>query len=678
MANKVIGFTIEVRGSDTQAKKLSALEVRLKKVTEERNKLIKQQKNGVALTKEENRQLQKLTREQSQLRQQKSATTKEIKRQNNAIKAVAGSYNALVAQNAKLRKTMNALPLNDTTGKLKKLQKQFAANTQKLKAFDSKVGQSFRNVGNYGSALSGVRSNFASLATGITAGILVFNQLQRVFGSTVDIITNFEQGTANLAGVLNKSTDEISELTDDAIRLGSVTAKTATDVTLLQEAYARLGFEQDEIIDLTEATIDGSIAMRGELAATAEVVGALVNSFDELETTDAPKVIDILTKATQESALNFTKLQTALPIVSGAANAAGIPFTRLVALLGKLSDAGIDASSSSTALRNIFIESAKQGLSYEEILEKIKGSQDKLTAANDEFGKRAAVSSSILANNIDQIAELDTSLQNAGGTAKRVAETQLNTLEGKLTLLTSAWEGLILSIDRGNGVISKTGKFLVGALTNQITQLTALATNGLQTRSELEERGAEESIEVARKRTAALAKIGADAVDEEIKLTKERISISEGLLDNEDRFLAAKARRALEVNRLLLQELNSLTDAEIKAAGGAVKFGNSLGSANGGGLEITRTIAQINEELKNEKEVFESAAIGGEVFNDAQKKILLLQRELAVATGQVAKEFAKTEAQIEKFSQNIRELILLNSSSLKKKLLECNNVKQTS
>lgn len=667
MADKRIGFSIEITGTDGQARRLSKIEAELRRITKARNELVKKQSEGNTLSKEEQRTLAKLTREQSKLRQQKADTTKEIKRQNKEIKSVAGSYNRLVAENAKLRKTMNALPLNDTTGKLDKLQKQFAKNTAKLKAFDAKVGQNFRNVGNYGSALNGVRQNFASLAVGITGAIVVLNQIQRVFGSTVDVITNFEQSTANLAGVLDKTTEEIKPLTDDAIRLGSVTAKTATEITGLQESFARLGFEQEEIIDLTEATIDGSIAMRGELSATAEVVGAIVNSFDDLSTTDAPNVIDVLTKATQKSALNFTKLQTALPIVSGAANAADIPFTKLVALLGKLSDAGIDASSSSTALRNIFIESAKQGLSYEQILEKIKGSQDKLTAANDEFGKRAAVSASILANNIEKIDELDESLNDAGGTAQRVADTQLSTLEGELTLLTSAWEGLILSIDRGDGVISKAGKTIVESLTKTVTELTRLSRNGIETRSELDESFTTSAVDQARKRTEELAKQGATAVDEEIALTKARIARLTELQDSEDVRQRVVAKRAISANRLLLQELNSLTDAEIEAAQASIDLSNSLGSSSFGGKdapETARSIAVINAELKEQREIFEGSAIGSKLFAESQTKIIFLQKELEDATGKTAKALAKADEEIKKFGQSIRDSIVFDDIDL--------------
>lgn len=299
-------------------------------------------------------------------------------------------------------------------------------------------------------------------------------------GGAINVFADFEQANAGLAAVMNKTVEENRALTEDAKRLGATTAKTATEVVGLQEAFARLGFSEDAILNMTGATISGSVAMQGELAETAELVGAMVKSFDDFESINAPTIIDQMTAATQKSALNFEKLQTGLPIVAGAANAAGIPFTKLLALMGKLSDAGIDASSSSTALRNIFIESAARGDSYQQILQNIQKNQDKLTAANDKFGKRAAVSASILANNLSQIDDLDQALQNAAGTAETAANKQLNTLNGRLTILGSAYEGFILSLESGNGEFAQFLKTSVEVATELLSMATGTAKLGTE------------------------------------------------------------------------------------------------------------------------------------------------------------------------------------------------------
>lgn len=320
---------------------------------------------------------------------------------------------------------------------------------------------------------------------GFGAQIGVFGAFM-VLRNGVKIFQDFEQANAKLASIMSDATSpQLKALKDDAKRLGATTAKSSTEVVGLQEAFARLGFQAPDIINMTEATISGSIAMNGELDQTAELVGAMVKTFEDFSSQDTPKIIDRLTTSTQKSALNFEKLQTSLPIVAGAANAAGVDFNQLLALLGKLSDSGIDASSSATSLRNIFLESSKQGLNYSQILDKIVNEQDSLTAANDEFGKRAAVSGVILSKNIKQTEELTNVINDSAGAAGKAANKQLKTLSGALTILESAYQGFILSLEDGEGAF---GKFLTNVVnvTSEILSLLSGSAAATETLNETE------------------------------------------------------------------------------------------------------------------------------------------------------------------------------------------------
>lgn len=326
-----------------------------------------------------------------------------------------------------------------------------------LKQLDKTVGDNFRNVGNYTQAVSNLGTTLAT-AFGVTVGLQGFVNLFKELTTT---FMSFEFQSAVVASVLDKTTAETKALQENAKYLGATTARTAQETAQLQEAYARLGFSMEEILKMTKATINGSIAMNSNLEETAELTGAVVRSFDQFSASSAPEIQDKMVKATQKSALSFQKLQTAIPIVAGAANSAGISFDRMLALLGKLSDAGIDASSSATSLRNIFIESAGQGLDYNQILEKIAQSSDKLTMGFDNFGKRAAVASNVLADNLKGIDDLESAITNSAGAAERAANNQLNTLQGRVTLLGSAWEGFLLSLEDGNGRMAQVSRYLV-------------------------------------------------------------------------------------------------------------------------------------------------------------------------------------------------------------------------
>lgn len=331
------------------------------------------------------------------------------------------------------------------TAPLRKMQRATRSFATRAQTSMARVERSFRRglgvmnraVGGFGLILGG-----AVLVGGI--------------GNVIGVFKDFEQANATLSSVMASATiPQLKALSDDAKRLGSTTAKSATEVVGLQESFARLGFEAPQIINMTEATIAGSIAMNSELSETADLVGAVVKTFDDFSSIDTPMIVDQMTLSTQKSALSFIKLQTSIPIVAGAASAAGVPFTKLLALLGKLSDSGIDASSSANALKRIFIEAKAKGSDFGEILQSIEKNQDKLTASVDEFGVRAAVSSVILSKNIRETEILDKVLQGAAGTADEAAKKQLATLNGALTILKSSWEGFILSLEDGTGSFSK-------------------------------------------------------------------------------------------------------------------------------------------------------------------------------------------------------------------------------
>ena len=305
-----------------------------------------------------------------------------------------------------------------------------------IKRFDHRVTKTFKKMG-----------RLARLGVGVGASFIALN--------AVEIVKNYEQSLADLSAVMNTTRQNEILLSNDAERLGATTAKSATEVVGLQEAFARLGFPTDDIINMTEATINGSIAMNSELSDTAELTGAMIRTFDNFSSIDAPAILDKMTLSTQKSALNFIKLQSALPNVAGAANAAGVDFDTLLGLLGKLSDAGIDASASGTALKNIFIQAKAKGADYNEILSMISKSSDKLTASNDKFGKIAAVSGTILASKLKEVGELTKTLGNDfKGVADEAAKKRLNTFGGSITLLKSAYEGLLLKTNESSGAMS--------------------------------------------------------------------------------------------------------------------------------------------------------------------------------------------------------------------------------
>lgn len=274
--------------------------------------------------------------------------------------------------------------------------------------------------------VAGIRKGIGQWATSMVGITVAMAALTKLVTSAIGIFKDFEEANSKLAAVTRASSDEMKFLKDQAKDLGGQTAFTATQVTELQTVFGKLGFPTGEILQMTEATLAGAAALGSDLAEQAALTGAVLKQFG-LDADEAGRVNDVLAESAASSALDFSKLSTALPIVGATANAVGVDLERTTALLGTLSDRGVDASTSGTALRNVFLELSKNGLTFNQAMAQVNGSSDRAAKAMELFGKRGATVGLILSETGASVDSLEESLVNADGAAKAMADTMLET-----------------------------------------------------------------------------------------------------------------------------------------------------------------------------------------------------------------------------------------------------------
>ena len=396
-----------------------------------------------------------------------AATRIELARKKKAVKDEILAEKGLVSEYQKQSATLNNLrkkykDLILTQGKetraTRKLRREITTLDKRLKKVDAATGQFQRSVGNYGKAfgkVTGVLRNFG-LAVG---GLAVIRNI-------TGIVRNFEQAQADLASVLGVNVEEMKALTEQARELGATTRFTAGEVSQLQKEFAKLGFDQTEIQAMTEATLQLAAATGTELPRAAEVTGSTLRGFG-LDASETQRVVDVMAKSFSSSSLDMEKFATAMSSVAPVAKSAGLSVEKTTALLGTLTDRGLDASTAGTGLRNIFLELAKEGMTFEEAMNQINTASDKNAASLELFGKRGATVGTILSETAEDVSILEGKLNDAGGAAKEMADKQLNTLNGQLDLLKSAWEGFILDLESGTGVFAGL-KDVIGFVANNL------------------------------------------------------------------------------------------------------------------------------------------------------------------------------------------------------------------
>ena len=375
--------------------------------------------------------------------------------------------------------------------------KSFRRLDDRLRAINNSARDGRRDVGRYGLALQKVRGALSTGlgAIGITAGIA---GLGRVVGNTIGIFSGFQKSNSKLQAVLNATKEDMDDLKAESKAFGATTSFTASEVVDLQTELAKLGFPTQDIIDMTGSTLAAAEAMGSGLGAQAALTGSTLKAFG-LAASEAGRVNDVLAKATTSSALDFEKLNASMSTIAPVAASFGFSLEGTVALLGNLSDAGFDASSAATATRNILLNLAdansKLGKSLKEPvtdlpslvkgLKQLKSEGIDLGEALELTDKRSVAAFSTFLEGTDSVLELNEALEEAGGTAQKMADIQLDNLAGSVTILNSAWEGFILSLEDGEGKFSN----ILRTIVDVTTELLSMATGTAKAADELDEAG---------------------------------------------------------------------------------------------------------------------------------------------------------------------------------------------
>lgn len=373
-------------------------------------------------------------------------------------KEVTNSLSGLRGEIRNVERDIRNLNRND-----KDYQETLRQHQQRLQAVRNEYAAARSELGQTPSLLRNIKNELGEVGTGMLKAFTVTAVLGSFVNgvkSAFNTIKEFDQAQADLAGILETTKAGVVGLTFEAIKLGAKLPFTSTEVSRAQLELAKLGKTMDEIKNMTPGVLNAAIAMDSELAPAAELVAGQLNSYAE-GSAQAGKYADILSNSTNISATSFEYLSTALPKVSKAAAVANVPFEKLNATLGVLSDENIAAETSGTSFRNILLIASKEGVHYEKLLERVKNSTNQLSTATELFGTQNAIVAVTLANSTEKIQRQTEALENSSGSAEKLAAEKMNSIEGDLKLFDSAIEGFILGIEKGDGAI---GKFTRGII----------------------------------------------------------------------------------------------------------------------------------------------------------------------------------------------------------------------
>lgn len=322
----------------------------------------------------------------------------------------------------------------------------------------------------------GALHGFASHATGALRRLMRLPTLvggvgvAGVFGLSVKRFAEFEQGLARVKAISGATGFEFQKLRRTAEHLGRTTRFTAVQTSEAMGNLALAGFKANDIVEAMPSTLNLAAAGMLDMGTAAGIVAKAMRGMS-MTTDELEHAVDVMVKAFTTAYTDLPQLGDAFRYVIPVAKAAGYTLEELTAALQLLSDAGIQASMAGTSMRRILIAlgSARGATKLGEIgvqvrdatgaLRDLPSILNDLQAAFDKldplaraeamalFGLRAGPAMEVLLERGgDALAKYTKALADSGGTAKRIAAIQENTLKGAFTRLASAANDVAIAI----------------------------------------------------------------------------------------------------------------------------------------------------------------------------------------------------------------------------------------
>lgn len=328
--------------------------------------------------------------------------------------------------------------------------------------------QAKRDFASVGSAIDGMAG--AAAKVGLAAA-----PLGLAAKSVIASGAEFEQAIADLGAVSLTSRDQIRDLEAEAKRLGATTKFTATEAANAMEVMARAGFTNEQVLKGIGGVLAATAAEGGDIVAVTETVSSIIKGMgiDAAETT---RVADVLALASSKTKSTITSLGESMKTLGPVARQVGVSMEEAVAMAALLQDVGLDASEAGTATATMFTKLSKPGAQVAATLKKMGvafkdakgnmlppvqvlqqlqkaakqagGNMDQLALFADLVGLRGQKAALNLSKLFEsgKGEELVEMLNNAAGSAEKMAGLRMDTLEGDLNILKAAVDSVKIAL----------------------------------------------------------------------------------------------------------------------------------------------------------------------------------------------------------------------------------------
>lgn len=462
MANRIKGITVEIGGDTTK------LQTALKGVNGQIKNTQSALKDVEKLLKLDPTNTTLLAQKQKLLTQAIGETKEKLA----TLKTAAQQANEQLQKGEITQEQYDALQreIAETEAQLQKLESQASKTNQTL----SKIGEVGSKVESFGNGVTNVGKKVSVASAAVTAmgGAAVktaadfessMSQVQATMGITKDSMSTLD----------GQSVNTMDALSDLAKEMGAKTAFSASECAEALNYLALAGYDTQEMADTLPTVLNLAAAGGLDLASASDMVTDAMSALG-MKTSDANKMVDQMAKTASSTNTSVGQLGEGILTIGATAKSVKGGTAELNTALGILANNGIKGAEGGTHLRNVILslqnptdgaaktmeklgvqtyDSEGNMRSLNDVLGDLNTSMDGMTAEEKAniiskiFNKTDLSSvNALLANTGDTWTDLQTAIENSGGAAQQMADTQLDNLSGQLTILKSAVEGFAISI----------------------------------------------------------------------------------------------------------------------------------------------------------------------------------------------------------------------------------------
>lgn len=299
---------------------------------------------------------------------------------------------------------------------------------------------------------------------------------------------SFDSSMSQVAATMGVTVDEVQELRDFAQEMGASTAFSATQAADALNYMALAGYDAEKSMSMLPNVLNLAASGGMDLATASDMITDAQSALG-LSMEETTELVNKMAKTASSSNTSVSQLGEAMLQIGGSAKKLKGGTTELTTILGILADNGMKGAEGGTHLRNMLNSLMSPTKDATAMMEKLGvslyDSEGNMRSLNDVFidlrdgmdslatqAERDQVITSIfnardmkaaeamIAGVGDRYAELSGKIDDAAEAAQDMANTQLDNLQGDITLFKSAVEGAQIAVsDRLTPTLRKFTQF---------------------------------------------------------------------------------------------------------------------------------------------------------------------------------------------------------------------------